>query len=205
MSGISYVGDFNQQDPYTATSLDGGVTWQVLARGLNSFTVLAIDPRQTATLYGAEGGDNLWRSADHGETWEPVGAGLPAPLPGKDRITALVVDPTDPQIVYAGTGGHGVYRSSDGGQTFAAFNSGLRNADVTTLILDPRRPGLLLAAAENTGVFRWQPAAGVWQPLDAGLPLRSGFSGTLAFDALNDLLYTSTVPGIYRLAAPDQP
>jgi photosystem II stability/assembly factor-like uncharacterized protein len=205
VSGISYVGTFNQQDPYTATSLDGGTTWQVLARGLDSFTVLAIDPRQTATLYGAAGGDELWRSADQGQTWEPVGAGLPAPLPGKDRITALVVDPTDSQVVYAGTGGHGVYRSSDGGQTFAAFNSGLRTAVVPTLILDPRRPALLLAAAEDKGVFRWQPAAGAWQPLDAGLPLRPGFAGALAFDAFDDLLYTATAQGIYRLAAPDQP
>ncbi len=60
-------------------SSDGGATWTPWGRGLEDVTVaaLAFDPKRPQQVYAGSRYQGLWRSLDHGETWQPAGlAGL---------------------------------------------------------------------------------------------------------------------------------
>jgi photosystem II stability/assembly factor-like uncharacterized protein len=73
---------------------DGGMTW--VATGFTAdITALAIDPRNTATLYASatDPGGGLFKSLDGGESWTPLKSGLIARM--------LIVDPQDPSTIYA--------------------------------------------------------------------------------------------------------
>ena len=91
-------------------------------------TSIAIDPKNSQTLYigGATGG--VWKTTNGGTTWTPLTdneCGL--------AIGSVAVDPVNPQIVYAGTGeenfssdsyqGCGVLRSTNGGATWTQLGA----------------------------------------------------------------------------------
>lgn len=80
-------------------SLDGGATWR-LADLPVSGTVhsLALDPRDSSTLYAATLTDGVFKSTDSGRTWKPT-----AKLPAGTMIEEILVDPADPDLVYAAT------------------------------------------------------------------------------------------------------
>ena len=70
---------------------------------------MAIDPSSPGTVYAATSRGfgappEVYRSTNHGETWETVGDGLPDILP----LMALEVD--DAGNVYIGTEGGGLFR-----------------------------------------------------------------------------------------------
>jgi photosystem II stability/assembly factor-like uncharacterized protein len=57
-------------------SVDGGVTWKALNQGLATTNVrsLAQSPSDAAVWYVGTNGSGLYRSANHGENWEPMPA-----------------------------------------------------------------------------------------------------------------------------------
>lgn len=57
-------------------SEDGGVTWKALNEGLSTKNVRALAQSQAdaAVWYAGTNGSGLYRSANHGETWEPMPA-----------------------------------------------------------------------------------------------------------------------------------
>jgi len=100
-------------------SVDGGGSWK--PTGLNetatgaSITSLAIDPRNTGTVYAATdstftGGrpGALWKTTNGGASWENL---FPS---SSTNFHAVIVNPQNPSIVYAGTD-TGVLASADGG------------------------------------------------------------------------------------------
>ncbi|HVA57094.1 MAG TPA: hypothetical protein VNF92_04340 [Gemmatimonadaceae bacterium] len=118
---------------------DGGKTWKkILGNGeWAGVADVALDPRNPDLLIAATwqryrrqwgyiaGGPEsaLWRSADGGETWKKITAGLPS---GDDvGRYGLAVAPQDPDIVYAmveaGEGG-GFYRSTDDGVSWTKMS-----------------------------------------------------------------------------------
>jgi uncharacterized protein (TIGR03437 family) len=124
-------------------STDGGASWTVITGPTSttfpnlpafvyaSFTRLAIDPVNPATLYActvtgrtytASGGGStaplgqrgVWKSTDSGQTWrnlDPTGSG------GMNSGTDIIIDPLNNNRLYAGILGQGVYRSTNGGET----------------------------------------------------------------------------------------
>jgi photosystem II stability/assembly factor-like uncharacterized protein len=100
---------------------DGGGSWHAAANGLpaSSVTSLAIDPRQSGTVYASvhntktvaletpSGG--IYQTTDGGQTWTEIWSGF-----GIDKIA---VDPTRPSTIYA-AGDH-LLKSTDGGETWA--------------------------------------------------------------------------------------
>jgi hypothetical protein len=96
------------------------------------------------------GGDGLYRSTDHGATWQHIGLGG-----GVTTIGAIRVDVTNPSRIFVAAGGslfspggvRGVYRSTDGGATFERVLAGLNDfTGASDLAVDPSNPNKLFAA-----------------------------------------------------------
>jgi photosystem II stability/assembly factor-like uncharacterized protein len=85
-------------------STDGGASWFSSDTGLAAIRALAIDPRNTSTLYAGTTGSGVFRSADGGATWTAVNSDL-----STLSVTALALDPRNSSTVYAGTAGGGVF------------------------------------------------------------------------------------------------
>jgi photosystem II stability/assembly factor-like uncharacterized protein len=80
-----------------------------------------IDPEQPKRVY-ATGEAALYRSDDAGQSWQPVGEGLP-----EVGAAALALDPRQPRRLYAATPSRGLYLSEDGAtswQALAGTNTG---------------------------------------------------------------------------------
>jgi photosystem II stability/assembly factor-like uncharacterized protein len=128
----------------------------------------ATDPK----LYyvGAAGG-GVWKSANGGQTWDPVFDDQ-----GVAAIGAVAIDPTDNQTVWAGTGegnprndvsyGDGVYKTTDGGDHWT--NTGLKETKyVTRILVDPRNHNHVVVAALGD-VFSDSPQRGIYVTDDGG-------------------------------------
>jgi len=76
-------------------------------RTVNGFAVNPLDPK---VMFVATR-DGLFRSADAGESWKPVGHGL------RD-MAAVAINPKRPNEVYAITADGAIHRSTDGGLTW---------------------------------------------------------------------------------------
>jgi hypothetical protein len=109
---------------------DAGATWTSIAEGLPSdfgFPVLA-HPREPGTAWviplhdmnrvPPEGRLRLHRTRDAGESWTPVGEGLPDDCWVSVLRDAACVDTADPVGVYVGTRDGCVYASADEGDHF---------------------------------------------------------------------------------------
>ena len=125
-------------------SADGGATWRRVGLTRTPVLALAIEPKESATLYaGTDAG--LFKSANAGARWQP----LHGPLDGV-RVEALAIDPEQPQAVYAGTD-RGVFWTADGGHSWRHFTHlPLRTFDA--LAIDAAA-GMLYAGAYGGGIF----------------------------------------------------
>jgi photosystem II stability/assembly factor-like uncharacterized protein len=128
----------------------------------------ATDPR----LYylGAAGG-GVWKSANGGQTWDPV-----FDKEGTASIGAVTIDPTDNKTVWVGTGeanprndlsyGDGVYKSTDGGDTWT--NTGLKETRyISRILVDPRNHNHVIVGALGDA-FADSPHRGVFVTNDGG-------------------------------------
>ncbi len=194
-------------------STDGGRSWRELTPGLSGKWVgwIAIDPRNTRTLYAATlpvfrndrlVGGGVFKSVNGGRSWRA--AGLP-----KMRVSALVADPRTPEILYALTD-RGVFKSTDGSHTWRRAGHGVRSSVIAftgALVIDPRSPATLYATActniaceGGQGVFRSTDGARSWRAFNQGLPTLDVF--TVAIDSTGRTLYAGTSAGVfdYRFA-----
>lgn len=76
-------------------------------RTVNGFAVDADNPK---VMYVAMR-DGLFKSADAGETWKPVGKDL-------KNLAAVALNPKRPGEVYAATADGVIFKSTDGGTTW---------------------------------------------------------------------------------------
>ncbi len=103
---------------------DGGATWsQVWTGYAMDLEFKANDPSTLFVVY-----KELWKSADNGDTWSLVSAGLPNPA--YILKAQVAVTPADPDAVYyhccnlSPSTFAGIYRSDDGGNTFTVKATG---------------------------------------------------------------------------------
>lgn len=101
-----------------------GVKWISVGPVMNAARVEAVqaDPKTPGTMYAAFGSGNLWKTTNHGLTWQPIFENQPAL-----GIGDIALAPSDPNIIYLGSGeslrknrnftmpGNGVYCSDDAG------------------------------------------------------------------------------------------
>lgn len=168
---ILYVGTTNG----FARSLDGGQTWsapnpffcQATAGPYASSIAIASD--QPNIVYAGQRlhyDFGIWRSLDHGATWEWRPNDLETPGGGYagGTITALV-DPRDSNIVYTLVVDGTVYKTSDAGLHWSLLNQGIESVKLTSLTFDARH-GNTLYAASTDHLYRLADGAQSWQEVD---------------------------------------
>jgi photosystem II stability/assembly factor-like uncharacterized protein len=154
-----------------------------------------VDPNR---LYASQSsgwfGQQIQRSNDGGQTWEPVGNqfsydgdtgthqwydGTPRPWEFK-RVWHLEPSLTDPDTVYAGVEDAALFRSTDGGQSWQElpelrsvkghlWQPGAGGMCLHTIVLDPSHAERIFIAISAAGVFRTDDAGKTWQPMNRGL------------------------------------
>jgi photosystem II stability/assembly factor-like uncharacterized protein len=129
----------------------------------------------TRTFYVAARSGGIWKTTNHGTTFEPV-------FDQQDvyAIGSLAVAPSNPEIVWAGTGdnsytrsaywGDGVYKTTDGGKTWQ--HMGLADTQhVNRIVVHPANPDIVYVAAgghlhtpnAERGVFKTTDGGRTWK------------------------------------------
>ncbi|MEV4493423.1 cellulose binding domain-containing protein [Micromonospora coxensis] len=195
-----YTNDWDPNNGAILRSSDKGATWQVTelpfknggnmpGRGMGER--LAVDPNRNSILYyGAEGGNGLWRSTDHGATWARV-----ASFPNVGNYRA---DPSDPngyngqnqgltwvsfdkstgtagtatRTIYVGVADkeNPVYRTTDGGATWERIPGQPTGYLAHKGVVDPVGGYLYIATSDTGGpydgakgdVWKFSRATGAW-------------------------------------------
>ena len=151
--GVLYVGT---DDGRAHRTMDHGETWQEITAGLAPHRWISrIEASRfvEGRIYLAQNGKRnddfaayLWRSADHGATWQDISAGIPG-----GPVNVVREDPTDPDILYAGTD-LGVYVTTDGAATWQALPGNLPTAYVHDLVIHPR-DDVMVIATHGRGMY----------------------------------------------------
>ncbi len=133
---VAAIGDPFKPTPQRGIykTTDGGATWRQVLRLSDSTGAadLELKPDDPSVVYATmwraerkpwtiisgahEGG--FYRSADGGETWTKVTAGLPDSLVGKGDLAVSAADPKRVYLLLEAKPGAGLYRSDDAGLTW---------------------------------------------------------------------------------------
>ncbi len=149
-------------------SIDRGESWSLASGGemdTTSSFLVALDPLQRFTLYGAAIGNGVFKSLDYGDIWVTSGSGLP-PVTWTD----ISVDPNINTRVYISSATVGFFKSVDGGDEWEQKIQGLTNQNIRSFFLDPSFSGLLFVGTTGGGFFRSTSAGESWIPEGDGLP-----------------------------------
>ncbi len=142
------------------------------------------------------GGSGVYRSIDHGATWELVG------LTNSGAIGRIAVDPTDPQHIFVAAAGdlfnpggeRGVYESTDGGNNWTRVLTGDNDTTgAVDLAIDPLNPNRVFAAlwdhrrepdlrrygGAGSGLYRSTDGGSSWARLTNGLPAAGAIIGRI--------------------------
>jgi photosystem II stability/assembly factor-like uncharacterized protein len=135
------------------------------------FVDFAVPELEPATIYAATGSGGLWKSMNHGITWESIFDNQPVV-----SIGDIAVAPSDPKIVYVGSGeatasrstywGDGIYKSADAGKTWT--NVGLKESHhIGRIVIDPKNPDIVYVAALGH-LYSENPERGLFKTTDGG-------------------------------------
>jgi len=142
--GVLYVGTTSRG---LFIMRNGGATWQI--RLPSTEIVAIVQGRQHPGLLYVATSQGLYRSMDHGDTWEVVNQDWAG-----RRVTAVALDSYDDRVVYASVEDVGIYRSSDGGMRWSPLRRGMGNEEVCTLATDPTCLGVVYAGTRS-GLWRY--------------------------------------------------
>jgi photosystem II stability/assembly factor-like uncharacterized protein len=174
-------------------STDGGHTWERAGGDPGSLAIahLTHHPTTPATVWagafftGPPDGnpipDGLFRSDDHGASWQRIYDG---------SLSALAVSPQNPAVLYAVDVEERLLRSTNGGATFLPV--GDTGVIASHLLLD-RHDSRRLFAAHRLGVVRSLDGGVTWAPWNEGL-LHVGVT-SIAFSRDGRRLFVATGGG----------
>jgi photosystem II stability/assembly factor-like uncharacterized protein len=127
---------------------------------------IAVDPTDAAVAYAGLNG--IYKTADHGVSWNPLPSGSPA------SMTWMAIDPTNSRHLWVANGG--LYSSGDGGTTWTNLSSstGLPRATARAIVIDPHTPTTVYVAFDIAGVYKTTDDGVTWASTGlAGWPLNS--------------------------------
>ncbi len=158
--------------PLNAGTLSG-LGFRTIGPALTSGRIgdIAVSPHDQDTWFVAVASGGVWKTTNHGTTFEPVFDGQ-----GSYSIGCVTVDPNNPAVVWVGTGennsqrsvgfGDGVYKSVDGGTSWD--NVGLEESEhIGKILIDPRDSDVVYVAAQGP---LWNPGGerGLYKTIDGG-------------------------------------
>ena len=144
---VAYAGTDSDGHPNgVLRSSDGGATWKPAIEGMPGdprVYALALDPRDSKTLYAATG-KGVFRSADGAATWQAAGAEV-----ADESVRSIAVGP-DGTIV-AGMQAEGPWWSTNDGASWTQSKADvdLAGDTVYALLADPKQAGTFYAGAPN--------------------------------------------------------
>lgn len=162
-------------------SRDEGENWQYAGLRHERIATVAFHPAQAGVIFVGTVGKfdsdpvfvaqqfdyvrpnppRLYRSDDHGKTWNVLCEGL--------DFSELAFDTRDVHMIHAACISDGIRKSTDGGHTWNNHAAGLSKYGVCSITADPQQPGRLYAAAETYPNFDPDvPPIGVYTSDDAG-------------------------------------
>ncbi len=187
-------------------------------------TPIAQSPTRPGVLY--LGGQFLFRSLDHGESWEKISPDLTTNDPAKQKqresgglsidnssaenhttIFTIAESPKDPNQIWVGTDDGNVQLTRDGGKTWTQLAGGIaglpQNAWVSTIEPSPYDAGTAFATFDNhttgdmkTYVYETTDFGKSWKSL--GSDALAGYAHVVRQDTVNpNLLFLGTELGLY--------
>jgi photosystem II stability/assembly factor-like uncharacterized protein len=151
-------------------SRDGGDTWatvngQIPNQDVHNVLVVAGPPKAVFTVVN----DDVWRSVDDGETWQPARAREVFPW---HYPRGIAVKPDDPRTVFLTLGDSTpgrvgtVMRSRDAGTTWQSLGlPGQPNSAIWTVSIPASAPDLVLAAGRYGYLYRSDDGGDSWRKL----------------------------------------
>ena len=160
----------------------------------NNVETLAAAQLSSTILYAGTWEQDIYRSTDHGATWQPANTGITLPL----RVQGgLAVNPVTPTILYTGDyyGNGGLYRSDNGG---ISWTLNLPGAAVRAIAVHPLTPTIVLAGDREKGLYRSLDGGDAWVLIDAAAGLTDPRIRELAFaSAMPDTVYAGAGPSVF--------
>ena len=155
------------------SGLVSGLSFRNIGPALTSGRIadIVVNPNNTSEYYLAVASGGVWKTVNHGNTYEPI-----FDNEGSYSIGCITLDPSNSNTVWVGTGennnqrsvayGDGVYRSDDGGASWK--NMGLKNSEhISKIIVDPRNSDVVYVAAYGP---LWSAGGdrGIYKTIDGG-------------------------------------
>jgi photosystem II stability/assembly factor-like uncharacterized protein len=141
-------------------SIDGGITWRKLEKGLPTpaeglsrigFSIASSDPnRLYATVEASPHYGGIYRSDDAGESWTKLSGDARYYGRGTD-FAEIKVDPQNADIVY--TANIVTWKSTDGGKTFNAFRGAPGGDDYHRIWINPNNTDIILLASDQGAII----------------------------------------------------
>ncbi|MFC4343626.1 beta propeller repeat protein [Cupriavidus numazuensis] len=154
---------------------------------------------EPGTWYAGTSPQGLFRSTDHGASWEPVAGFNDHPMrrawtggeqdgtPDGPKMHSILVDPRDPRHLYIGMSSGGVFESTDAGADWKPLNRGcaanfLPDPDVEyghdphCVVQHPAAPDILYQQ-NHCGIYRMDRREAVWKRIGDAMPREVGDIG----------------------------
>jgi photosystem II stability/assembly factor-like uncharacterized protein len=149
--------------------------------------------------YSGTSPQGLFRSEDHGRTWESVDGFNQNPMrrawtggeqdgtPDGPKLHSILVDPRDPRHIYIGMSSGGVFESMDRGNSWHPLNKGCDadflpdpnveyGHDPHCVRLHPQMPDRLYQQ-NHCGIYRMERTQGKWVRIGKAMPKKTGDIG----------------------------
>lgn len=155
------------------SSTVSGLSFRLVGPALTSGRIadIAVDPNNNNVWYVAAASGGVWKTTNHGTTFEPI-----FDSQASYSIGCITLAPSNSNTVWVGTGennnqrsvayGDGVYKSLDGGKTFK--NMGLKTSEhIGKIIVHPTNENIIWVAAYGP-VWSKGGERGVYKSIDGG-------------------------------------
>ena len=157
LAALVQAGTASADGTWQPSGPTGGYVWEL---------EVSPDFQADGTIFAGTDGTGVFRSTDHGDTWQNVSKGL-----GHLSIRSVAVSQAfgSDATVFAG-GPDGVYKSVDAGETWQHSVEGLDNPRVLALALSPVFASDSTAfAGTSVGLFRSIDGGNSWHQVTDGL------------------------------------
>jgi photosystem II stability/assembly factor-like uncharacterized protein len=139
-------------------SIDGGMTWNQLSKGLPDKIVqanLAVAASSTRTLFATVRTpivSKLYRSEDGGDSWvNTTNDPRPAAGIGGGELPVVRFDPKNPAIVYSAS--VVCWKSVDGGKTWDGWRGAPGGDDYQNVWINPENPNVILLGSDQGAII----------------------------------------------------